>query len=809
MIFYLAAQNPIQMKHFLIALSIICASTCLLAQTDASVYSKIKIDLTSHSLSEVTALGMETDHGLHRPGKYLINIFDQNELDLLDRKGIPYSYLIEDVKAFYKEHGTMDEDELSLDKRNENCEGRSTQEYEYETPVNYESGTMGGYLTYGEALANMDKMQELYPNLITKRLPIGTIKTHQNRSLYYMVISNSPNDIDDAEPQILYDALHHAREPNSLSNLLFYMWFLLENYGKDDEITYLVDNTSMFFFPIVNPDGYVFNELTDPNGGGLWRKNRYPNAQGDTVGVDLNRNYGYFWAFDDGGSSPNEGSQVYRGPSAFSEPETQAVRELCNANNFQIALNYHTFGDLLIHPWGYSDEPTDEDMVFKSLARVMATDNEFTIGTGSETVGYVVNGDSDDWLYGEQLEKNKIYSMTPEIGPSFWPGETRIDQLNKSTMRHNLNAAHLLLSFGWVKEQFPVTTITSSEGTLFFEFEKSGLLNGPVSLEVVSNTPGLVIQQNELNLNLVIGEFQNFQVDYQLENGFSEEEIEFVVNMDNGNVVIPISFVKKYEERATPQFVEVNNLDSLEGFNNLGSDWGLTNEEFFSAPFSITDSPGGRYDNSTQSEIYIVEPLLTRGAEEAYLKFQTKYQLEQAFDYVQVEVYTDDGVFHPLCGELTRPAEQFDDARPLYDGEQSDWALETICLNEYLWSEELIFRFSFFSDEGLRQDGFYFDDLTYEIAGENYLSKTVNLENRLITISPNPTNDFVRINMHPQNFIKDLSCEVYDLSGQRIFKDEIRTPQFMVDVSKYTAGTYTVIVTKEGKRISTTSFIKN
>ena len=796
------------MKYLFALLLTLCSSAVLLSQTDTAVYSKIKIDLSNHSLAEVTALGIETDHGLHKPGKYLINIFDEGELALLDRKGVPYSYLIKDVKAFYKKYGTMDENELSIESRDQDCEV-SASEYVYTTPENYEYGTMGGYLTYGQALANMDKMQELYPDLITKRLAIGDIKTHQNRSLYYMVISNSPDNLDPAKPQILYDALHHAREPNSLSNLLFYMWFLLENYGKDEEITYLVDNTAMFFLPIVNPDGYVYNELTDPSGGGLWRKNRYPNADGDTVGVDLNRNYGYFWAFDDNGSSPNEGSQVYRGPAAFSEPETQAVRQLCNDNNFQIALNYHTYGNLLIHPWGYSDEPTEEDLVFKSLARVMATDNDFRLGTGSETVGYVVNGDSDDWLYGEQLEKNKIYSMTPEIGPSFWPGETRIDQLNKSTVRHNLNAAHLLHNFGWVKEQFPVNTITSAEGTLFFQFEKSGLLNGPITLELVSTIPEVTISNGKMDANLVIGETLEFQADYQIADSYAGTELEFVVNMDNGKVVIPISFMKKYDERPGIDYEEVNTVDDLAAFNNLGSEWGLTNEDFFSEPFSITDSPGGRYSNNTQSQLYLLEPLETRGAEEAYLKFQTKFQLEEGFDYVQVSVVTVDGVFHSLCGELTRPAEQFSDARPLYDGELSEWTLETICLNDFLWSDELVFLFSFFSDGAQRQDGFYFDDLTFEVIGKNYLSKTEHLENKIIAISPNPTNELIRISMHPQNFMKGLSCEVYDLAGRKVFEGDVVTPQLMIDASSYEQGTYTVVIKKEGKVFSNTRFIKN
>src|SRR5690606_2209606 len=116
-------------------------------------------------------------------------------------------------------------------------------------------------------------------------------------------ISDQP-DVDQDEPEVLYDALHHAREPASLSQLIFYMWYLLENYGTNDEVTYLVDSTEMYFVPCVNPDGYVYNWNNHPTGGGMWRKNRRVNGNG-TFGVDLNRNYGHEWGYNNTGSSPD------------------------------------------------------------------------------------------------------------------------------------------------------------------------------------------------------------------------------------------------------------------------------------------------------------------------------------------------------------------------------------------------------------------------------------------------------------------------------------------------------------------------
>jgi len=103
---------------------------------------------------------------------------------------------------------------------------------------------------------------------------------------------------------------------------------------------------------MVNPDGYTYNENTYPNGGGMWRKNRRVNG-GNEFGVDINRNYGYKWGYDNQGSSPDSSSETYRGPGAFSETETQAVKYFAEQHNIQITLNYHTYGNLLIYPWGY------------------------------------------------------------------------------------------------------------------------------------------------------------------------------------------------------------------------------------------------------------------------------------------------------------------------------------------------------------------------------------------------------------------------------------------------------------------------
>ena len=116
------------------------------------------------------------------------------------------------------------------------------------------------------------------------------------------------------------------------------MWYLLENYDTDTDVKAIIDNTELFFIPIVNPDGYIYNETTNPFGGGLWRKNRKDNQNG-SYGVDLNRNYSYVTpegeeVWNTAGTSNNTSDNTYAGTMPFSEPESKAVRYFIELHEF-------------------------------------------------------------------------------------------------------------------------------------------------------------------------------------------------------------------------------------------------------------------------------------------------------------------------------------------------------------------------------------------------------------------------------------------------------------------------------------------
>jgi len=355
-------------------------------------------------------LSLDLDRAYLKYGRYLDIVTDSAEVDELRSLGYEVEIIIDDLTSFYQKRIKK-----ALD--------------------------MGGFHTYEETGMELDSIHNWYPNITTPKTTIGY--SLEGRPIWGMKISDNP-EIDEDEPEVFYNSLTHAREPIGIEVLLYFMWYLLENYGIDSTVTYLVDNRELWFVPIINPDGYEYNRQIAPEGGGMWRKNRRYNGN-DTCGVDLNRNYGYMWGYDNDGSSPNPSSPTYRGTAPFSEPETQVIRALVDSSNFVLALNYHSFGEYFLYPWGYDYLYTPDHQVFKSIADSVSALNGYRAGTSWEVL-YLTNGDADDWMYGEQTEKNKIFSFTPEVGSEmdgFWPDPYWIPYLCEQMLETNLFIASL------------------------------------------------------------------------------------------------------------------------------------------------------------------------------------------------------------------------------------------------------------------------------------------------------------------------------------------------------------------------------
>jgi hypothetical protein len=298
----------------------------------------------------------------------------------------------------------------------------------------------GGFRTYAQIVAYLDSLTLLYPNLCSQKFSIGT--TLEGRDQWVVRISDNPN-VDEDEPEVFYNSLTHAREPAGAACLMYYMDYLVSNYGVDAGITDLLDNRELYFLLVTNPDGYVYNEATEPDGGGMWRKNRRPTG-GTNYGIDLNRNFSYAWGYDEVGSSGSPASETYRGSSGFSELETQHVRDFIISRHFSIVHNIHTYSNLVLWPWGYDRIWTDREDYFKNLGDSLVQFNGYDPGVAWTL--YPTNGAADDWVWGDTISKPRIVSLTTEIGTStdgFWPAVERIPVLEAENVEPNLYLAKI------------------------------------------------------------------------------------------------------------------------------------------------------------------------------------------------------------------------------------------------------------------------------------------------------------------------------------------------------------------------------
>ena len=192
---------------------------------------------------------------------------------------------------------------------------------------------------------NPAQLRSAFEDLVTSYPTLATLidltetydqpVTHDGNHLYALKISDNV-DVDEDEPNYLVVGNHHARELITPELALNTSATLLSQYASDDATRALVDSTQIYVMWTVNPDGldYVW-EVDD-----YWRKNRRNN--GNSYGVDLNRNGPIGWDFSCGGSS-TPASDTYRGPSPASEPETQTVLAFHEDRRFAKVLDFHSY----------------------------------------------------------------------------------------------------------------------------------------------------------------------------------------------------------------------------------------------------------------------------------------------------------------------------------------------------------------------------------------------------------------------------------------------------------------------------------
>ncbi len=731
-------------------------------------YSQVEIPVrNSAEYKRLAELGLAVDHFSGKIGTSISVLLSESELRLLDKNNLPYSVQIPDWQKFYDEQQARDIP--SLFKMTDDI------------PKFFRYGAMGGFLILDEIKQQLDSMTLLFPNLVTKKDSIGV--SVEGRTIYAIKISDNPNTTEANEPEVLYTALHHAREPEGMMTVVYYMWWLLENYGKDAEATFIVNNRQLWFIPFVNPDGYEYNRSLSATGGGSWRKNRKNNGDG-SYGVDLNRNYGIFemWNANNNGSSTVTSNDTYRGVTPFSEPETQTISKFIKKHSFKTCFNYHTYGNYLVYPWGYNSGETNDSLLFRRWSYEMSVNNRYSIGTDMQTVGYSTRGNSDDYLYSDSA-KQRTYAMTPEVGTTgFWPAKSLIYPLAQENILQNKYLAYAAGPY-LALNSFSVSPNNGElQHTVKMRWINKGLAaSEPVNISLRSSN-GII--QSSVSIP-AIASFQEVESSVSFTAGVNNIPLKiYVSDTLNGILKDSITFYS-----GTPAILFADSASTTSKW--LNGSWGISSDIIDDNPY-FTDSPNGTYAASSDNSLTLLAPVSLSGYKFAELKFRTKWAIESVWDFGVIEISTNGGTSWVNVraqssrkgsgrGGSKQPATEYG-----YDAFSpgSSWIEQTADLSAYV-GQQVKIRFRMSADGGDERDGWYIDDikiLGYSAAPAGLTEREIPFTYSLAQNFPNPFN--------PSSTIQ-FSVEKQSHSSLRIFNAIGQEAAILVD-QELAPGNYSI-----------------
>ncbi len=430
-----------KMKYAIIGI-LILAAIALFSQSavaGSDIPGDEKVVVRFHNPDQAVAKGFlspKYDVGAYRPGVYLDIVTTMAEYRDLVKRGF-------DVEV------TQTETQIS-----KNLKKKSRDVLE-------------GYRDYEQTLAELQEIEAAHPD-ICKLYDIGDSwgKIYYedgdedyadfNHEIWAMKVSDNVA-VEEDEPGIYYMGLHHSREPMSLEVTMAILNHLIENYGTEETITQRVNDSQIWFVPLMNPNGHKIVTSQIEN---LWRKNiRDNNANGQfddddrngygPDGVDPNRNYGFEWG--PVGTSNDTDSSVYHGPEPFSELENQAIKALLDSHHFLAGVSYHTHGEWVLYPYGHADGAVAPDMdALEELGVAMAEATPGFVnedGTTQYPHGhydpapawglYPTQGDLNDYSYGV----HGTFSYTIELAREFIPPPDAIPVICED----NIEAAMIML----------------------------------------------------------------------------------------------------------------------------------------------------------------------------------------------------------------------------------------------------------------------------------------------------------------------------------------------------------------------------
>lgn len=290
------------------------------------------------------------------------------------------------------------------------------------------------------AYHNFKETTDLLNSMASKNSDIASVfsigKTTEGRDIWCLRINSAAKgNAASNKPGAFFLGNIHARE--HLANevpLLFASWLL--DHRADAEVKKYIESLDIFILPMGNPDGVEY-DIKDGKYQ-MFRKNMRTNADG-SKGVDLNRNFDSWWC--EQGSSHSAWSDTYCGTKAFSEPESQALKNFFNAHkNIKTHISYHTYSSTILYPYGGSDIDVEDARDKNAMVKISAQMAKLTGYQAQKSSDmYLATGDSCDWAY----SNGKVLAFTFELdGSNFYPGAALITKV----VEKNVKAAKYLLS---------------------------------------------------------------------------------------------------------------------------------------------------------------------------------------------------------------------------------------------------------------------------------------------------------------------------------------------------------------------------
>ncbi len=377
----------------------------------------IRVDISVRENAERLAhIGYGLDVASYRPGEYADIVIDPDQLSRISGAGLAYKVLMTSPRDVASYSGKA------------------------------------AYHTYDGIRTELKQIAVDHPSII--KLDTLAVAA-QGGKVWCLKISDNPTVDDNSRHGILIMGDHHAREWMTPEICLYIANYLTDNYNPagTDSLSNLIKTREIYIAPLVNPDGFVYDNGGTYGAGLMWRKNRRVNSP-TVFGSDLNRGYdgsmdgdilGAWGSTINSYTSPDSSNDVFYGVAPSGEPEQQAMMKLVKDHNIVLSISYHTYGELVLWPLGYVDsliKRAPDSTQLQYFGRQMASRIKryrsplgYTPQQGSAL--YETTGDSDGWMYGYGLTQlgRVIFPYCVEADTAFYIPPSHIDSVCPQTLK--------------------------------------------------------------------------------------------------------------------------------------------------------------------------------------------------------------------------------------------------------------------------------------------------------------------------------------------------------------------------------------